>query len=533
MPASSNRTLRHLVLPTLLLFAGFLTTCDSDGSQPSSVVLDIAVSKTVDNSSPAVGGKIVYEVIARNLGPADATKVTVLDTIPTGLILDSIRSTSGAWNSTKGEWTLPDIPAGTADTIRFFVTVGAEMGGEFRNNQAQRTSTNQTDQTPSNDVAHVGINVAQPDLQVTKTVLNTPITEGDAVQFEIQVKHMGGNSPATGIRVQDALPLGLTFVSVTLSQGAFDSATGIWEVGELLSENDVATMTITATADGETNGSNLTNEVTLLTVDQGDSNPSNNSASASVSVEPVDVSVGKSFTPGAYTDGDIIEFQVVVGLNGGVPVTNLQIAEAIPPGTTFVSATTTNGTYSPAAGIWTIGAKAGGSPADTLYLKVAIDLGTTSVSNTASLFWVDQPDTNSDNDAEDVTLPVHKADAGITKTVSASSITFGGTVIFTITVTNNDPYVPALGVIADDYVSPTQALRILSVVASQGSYSSGTGRWMVGTLPVGASATLRLTMGVREPGLEGPYINIAKLLVPLNGDINGVIKMVSASVTVY
>ena len=66
------RTGRHLALPTLLLFAGFLTTCDADGPQPNSVVLDIAVSKTVDNSSPAVGGKIVYEVIARNLGPADA-----------------------------------------------------------------------------------------------------------------------------------------------------------------------------------------------------------------------------------------------------------------------------------------------------------------------------------------------------------------------------------------------------------------------------------------------------------------------------
>ncbi|MCJ7635296.1 Mur ligase domain-containing protein, partial [Candidatus Bathyarchaeota archaeon] len=88
-------------------------------------------------------------------------------------------------------------------------------------------------------------------------------------------------------------------------------------------------------------------------------------------------------------------------------------------------------------------------------------------------------------------------DLGITKTVDKAFPLVPSNVVYTVVVTNNGP-TNASGVVVDE---PLPAgLSYVSSAATQGSYNSGTGKWTVGSLVVGAKATLTLTATVNNAG---------------------------------
>jgi len=93
------------------------------------------------------------------------------------------------------------------------------------------------------------------------------------------------------------------------------------------------------------------------------------------------------------------------------------------------------------------------------------------------------------------------ADLAVAKTVSNATPNVGDTITFTITVTNNGPD-GATGVELTD-TFPTAELLILSATPSQGSFTSGTGVWVVGSLASGASATLEISARVLAPTTAG------------------------------
>src|SRR5258708_5062834 len=57
------------------------TAYDKNSSSEFSPVqsADLAVTKTVDNAAPNVGGTITFTVTVKNNGPSDATNVTIAD----------------------------------------------------------------------------------------------------------------------------------------------------------------------------------------------------------------------------------------------------------------------------------------------------------------------------------------------------------------------------------------------------------------------------------------------------------------------
>ena len=67
-------------------------------------IADLAVTKTVNNMSPAVGEEVTFTVTATNNGPSAATGVTVEDTLPDGYTLVSASPSKGM----RGKWTLDD-----------------------------------------------------------------------------------------------------------------------------------------------------------------------------------------------------------------------------------------------------------------------------------------------------------------------------------------------------------------------------------------------------------------------------------------
>ncbi|MBL7977023.1 MAG: DUF11 domain-containing protein, partial [Bacteroidetes Order II. Incertae sedis bacterium] len=84
-------------------------------------------------------------------------------------------------------------------------------------------------------------------------------------------------------------------------------------------------------------------------------------------------------------------------------------------------------------------------------------------------------------------------DLKLLKTASSASVAPGQTLTYTLTLTNEGT-ASATGVVVRD-VLPT-AVSYVNSVASQGSYDNGTGLWTVGTVAVGASLTLTITVTV-------------------------------------
>lgn len=96
----------------------------------------------------------------------------------------------------------------------------------------------------------VVVNDCSVDLAVVKTVdYNTPLV-GQTVVFTI-VATNNGPATATGVMVTDLLQNGYTYVSSTTTQGTYDPATGIWNVGTLNSGvSAIMTVSVTVNSSG-------------------------------------------------------------------------------------------------------------------------------------------------------------------------------------------------------------------------------------------------------------------------------------------
>jgi uncharacterized repeat protein (TIGR01451 family)/uncharacterized repeat protein (TIGR02543 family) len=118
------------------------------------------------------------------------------------------------------------------------------------------------------------------DIAITKTSDNLTPKVGETFNFTVTAK----NSPsmgASGLKVTDLLPAGLTFVSSTASKGTYTSGTGIWDIGAL-GKGETATLTLGVTG---TSAGVVTNTASVSALNEYDVIPANNTASATVAVK--------------------------------------------------------------------------------------------------------------------------------------------------------------------------------------------------------------------------------------------------------
>jgi uncharacterized repeat protein (TIGR01451 family) len=284
-------------------------------------------------------------------------------------------------------------------------------------------------------------NISPLDLVLTKTVSDDSPPLNGTVTFTVTVQN-SGPADATGIRVSDTLPTGLTLLNATPSQGTFDSATGLWTVGSLANG---ASANLQLAVRVDTVGKKI-NNATISGVDQTESNLNNNSAMAMLTPEAVDLAVTKTASQAMPNVGSPFTFTIIATNNGPSAVTNASVSDVLPNTLTFNGATATQGDYNANTGTWTIGALAvNGSASLTINVTP-----TTSdkVTNTARVSAGQQVDTNAANDEASVmVMPIIPANPGIqlvkaTNGTAQNSATGGPTVFagspvtFTYTVTN-------------------------------------------------------------------------------------------------
>uniref|UniRef100_UPI0005945613 DUF11 domain-containing protein n=1 Tax=Gorillibacterium massiliense TaxID=1280390 RepID=UPI0005945613 len=265
----------------------------------------------------------------------------------------------------------------------------------------------------------------QADLSITNTVSSATPNVGDTITFTVTVTNNGPDL-ATAVEVTDLLPAGLTLVSAAPSQGTYISATGAWTVGTVTTASP-ASLTLRATV---VSPAAHTNTATISHADQLDPNTVNNTSSATVTPQQADLIITNTVSSATLNVGDTITFTVTVANNGPDSATGVTVTDLLPAGLTFVSATSSQGSYNSATGAWTVGTVTPASAA-SLTLQATV-VSPTAKTNTATISHADQFDPNPGNNTSSATVTVapQHADLSVTNTVSSVTPNVGDTITF-------------------------------------------------------------------------------------------------------
>ena len=391
---------------------------------------DLELAKSVSDPTPNVGDTTSYTVTLTDNGPDAATNARVTDLLPAGLIVRlGRRPARGRTTPTTGLWTVGTVNVGSPATLVVRATVTTASP---HTNTAAITHSDQFDPNTANNTASVTQTPQQADLALTKTISDPTPNVGDIVTYTVTLTNNGPDS-ATKAQVTDLLPAGVSFVTATPSQGAYDPATGLWTAGVIV-VGAPQTLMIEAMV---VSPSQSTNTATITHADQFDPNTANNTASATQTPQQADLALTKTVSNPAPNVGDTITYTITLTNSGPDPATGVQVQDASATGVSVVMADPSQGTYDPASGIWTVGTVDVGSPA-TLVIQ-AIVTSPNPRTNTATITSSDQFDPNTGNNTASVVTVPQQADLALTKTTSDPTPNVGDTVTFTVTLSNNGP----------------------------------------------------------------------------------------------
>jgi uncharacterized repeat protein (TIGR01451 family) len=254
--------------------------------------------------------------------------------------------------------------------------------------------------------------ISPADVSITKTAdHSTPVNAGQQIGFTVEVKNTGVGD-AIGATLNDPLPAGsgsgVTW-SIDNSVGTPDKfALGGSPGSQTLS---LASGTLPAGADytvhvvaqtSQTECSVYDNTATLTTTNASNPDPAHASESCAFRV---DLSITKAGSPATQTLGaGNITWTIVVTNNGPDTDTGVTIADPMPGGNTFVSATTTQGSCTGGAILnCNLGTMAAGATVTITLVTTPSAAG--AQTNTATVAG-DRPETNTANNQATATVQV-------------------------------------------------------------------------------------------------------------------------------
>ena len=168
---------------------------------------------------------------------------------------------TGSYDSGTGVWSGLSLASGQSITMQLSGTIDPAATAMLTNNVTVTAPAGATDTNTSNNTAtDTDTLTPQVDLGVTKTDGQTEAVPGTNVTYTIVVTN-NGPSTATGVVINDLLPANISFVGDTLSQGTYNSTTGVATVGTIAPGGSV-TFTLTGTVDAAATGT-ITNTATV------------------------------------------------------------------------------------------------------------------------------------------------------------------------------------------------------------------------------------------------------------------------------
>lgn len=444
---------------------------------------DTLVNTTTTNSS----GNYLFS----NLLADDYIVVVPLSNFNSGGPLSGMSTSTG--NDPPPD---PDNNVNSDDNGGFLTLVGVVSSALTLSTGAEPTTDGDTDDN-TNLTLDFGF-VPNVDVAVDKVGTPTTVLAGNQITYTMTVNN-GGPSAADNVVLTDILPTGTTFVSVTSSQGtaANNAGTITANLGTIAAGGSATVTLVVSTLSSLADTATVSNTATV-TSDYLDTNLANNTDTTTTDVDRlVDIAITKTDSPDPVLVNGQLTYTLSLVNNGPSNASGVVITDVIPATLSIVSATSGSGTVTTVGNTVTVtvgNLASAGTATATIVVSVA-DATITTVANTATVTSTETDSNTANNTATTNTAVTPVADLRIAKTDSVDPAIAGGTMAYTLTVTNDGPS-GATNVVLTD-VLPT-GLTFASATASQGSvnHAAGTVTANLGNLANGASATVTINVNI-------------------------------------
>ena len=84
---------------------------------------DLKVTKSVSNTTPAIGSNVTFTIGAENLGISNSPETKVTDLLPSGYTFVSATPSVGTYNNTTGVWDIGTLNSGATASLNIVATV--------------------------------------------------------------------------------------------------------------------------------------------------------------------------------------------------------------------------------------------------------------------------------------------------------------------------------------------------------------------------------------------------------------------------
>lgn len=387
------------------------------GTSPRHIT-DISLELSADHTEPEIGEEVLLTLVVHNGGPNDASGLLIAQRLGQGLEILSAAPSGGDYDAASNLWDLASLPNGKSATLQLRALILSDGPYEI-GSELMALDGFDPDSTPGNGLEseddQVGMLLVPDglaDLSLSMGVDRSVPNVGKEVRFTLLVRNHGP-TVAMGVEVTSSLPPGYTYQSHSTTTGAFDSLTGLWQLGSSISEFNTESLEIVALVNPPSELEDEYLHLAQITAsrfpdpdsdpgtgfgvdDLGDGLEDDDEASALVVPPRVDLSLSMALDQTAPKVGDRVVFSIGISNQGPDLATNIGIEELLPSGYGFIAAEASLGTYDPSSHFWDIAEL---EPDGTATLELTVEvLDAEDYLNRVQLAYVDQWDSDPSND---------------------------------------------------------------------------------------------------------------------------------------
>jgi len=285
------------------------------------------------------------------------------------------------------------------------------------------------------------IAVVQPNISVTKVADAKTINAGDTARFTITATN-DGPGVANDVSLTDTLPSGVTW--------SFNQVSGGWTCGIsagvltcggqgfTLAEGASASVHVFGVTDAQDCGT-LSNTATVAASNEAANSDTDNSATATITVNCATISITKTADQGTVSAGDPIGFVITATNSGAGSASGVTVTDTLPTDAGLnwtIDAAGSDSGCSITTGVLTcnFGTLASGASKHVHITSPTTAATCGTVNNTASVTT-----SNDGSDSDSASVTVDCPNVTVLKTADQGTIDAGDTAAFTILVTNEGP----------------------------------------------------------------------------------------------